>query len=291
MLLLLLLVAGGEGLAGRLGRPSAKKGLCIPPGENFHCGDLEAFPRATWWYNWHTRSNHEMDGERNKTFCTCSKGGGCGDEPDSPAFIPMIWGYHFDGEWHDDIDDPVADRYPVILGFNEPNRPIRLEGADLSPEEAAEAWIEIQELYPDRVLVSPAPAGGNTHWFDAFFEACEVLGCRIDYLATHDYANYPTNQADRLVENLQMLYNRYGRKIWLTEFALCCTTDLAEVEAFLRAIIPQLEAADFVHRYSWFITRYNDKTFEGEWFLDKVNALFLEDSDELSPVGKLYNQL
>ena len=39
-------------------------------------------------------------------------------------------------------------------------------------------------------------------------QACEVLGCRIDYLATHDYANYPTNQADRLLENLEMLYNR-----------------------------------------------------------------------------------
>ena len=28
----------------------------------------------------------------------------------------------------------------------------------------------IQELYPDKVLVSPAPAGGRTDWFDPFFE-------------------------------------------------------------------------------------------------------------------------
>ena len=27
-----------------------------------------------------------------------------------------------------------------------------------------------QEMYPDRMLVSPAPAGGNTNWFDPFFQ-------------------------------------------------------------------------------------------------------------------------
>ena len=27
-----------------------------------------------------------------------------------------------------------------------------------------------QEMYPDRLLVSPAPAGGNTNWFDPFFQ-------------------------------------------------------------------------------------------------------------------------
>ena len=27
---------------------SAKKGLCIPPGTNFHCGDLAAFHNARW---------------------------------------------------------------------------------------------------------------------------------------------------------------------------------------------------------------------------------------------------
>ena len=27
---------------------SSKKGLCIPPGENFHCGDLGAFKNVRW---------------------------------------------------------------------------------------------------------------------------------------------------------------------------------------------------------------------------------------------------
>ena len=45
---------------------SGKKGLCIPPGKNFHCGDLEAFSRVSWWYNWHTQPNQEVEG-----YCTC----------------------------------------------------------------------------------------------------------------------------------------------------------------------------------------------------------------------------
>ena len=42
------------------------------------------------------------------------------------------------------------------------------------------------------------------------------------------------------MDRLEMLYNRYGkRKIWLTEFAKCCTTKLSEVEDFMREIIPR----------------------------------------------------
>ena len=33
-----------SGLQGK----SVKKGLCIPPGENFHCGDLAAFGNVRW---------------------------------------------------------------------------------------------------------------------------------------------------------------------------------------------------------------------------------------------------
>ena len=61
----------------------------------------------------------------------------------------MVWGYlEDDRPWHDDINDPVADEYSVILGFNEPNH---ADQADIPPEVAASAWMELQNLYPDRV--------------------------------------------------------------------------------------------------------------------------------------------
>ena len=104
-------------------------------------------------------------------------------------------------------------------------------------------------MYPDRLLVSPAPAGGNTNWFDPFFQvkmknifcvtmipipmtirrrfknwkiylcyddpniddnqACEELGCQIDYLATHDYEG----KANKVMNRLEMLYNRRGQDL------------------------------------------------------------------------------
>ena len=77
-------------------------------------------------------------------YCTCETGT-CGPEPPNKQFIPLI----SDQPWHSDISDPVDDKYDTILGFNEPNRGFR--GPDMSPEEAAAAWIEIQTLYPDKV--------------------------------------------------------------------------------------------------------------------------------------------
>ena len=46
----------------------------------------------------------------------------------------------------------------------------------------------IMSRYPDRTLVSPATAGAHTDWMDEFMAECSLLGCRIDYLATHDYS-------------------------------------------------------------------------------------------------------
>ena len=59
----------------------------------------------------------------------------------------------------------------------------------------------------------------------------------------------------------------------------------------LQEIIPRLEAADFVYRYSWFITRYNEKDSDGDWYLDAKNGLLKEDSSEMTEVGRLYNTL
>ena len=61
-------------------------------------------------------------------------------------------------------------------------------------------------------------------------KACEALGCRIDYLATHDYRG----EADKVMQRLELLHQRYGRKIWLTEFAKCCTKDENEVLDFVK---------------------------------------------------------
>ena len=56
----------------------------------------------------------------------------------------------------------------------------------------------------NQILVSPSAAGGgDEEWFERFFE-CEVLGCRIDYLATHDYHG----ETDLVMNRLEELYHR-----------------------------------------------------------------------------------
>ena len=61
-------------------------------------------------------------------------------------------------------------------------------------------------------------------------QACEELGCRIDYLATHDY----DGNANHVMNKLEDLYHRYGKKIWLTEFAVCCTREEEDVINFVK---------------------------------------------------------
>ena len=56
-------------------------------------------------------------------------------------------------------------------------------------------------------------------------------------------------------------------------------------------IIPRLEAADYIFRYSWFISRYNEKDQDGDWYVDTKNGLLKENSTELTEVGRIYNSL
>ena len=90
-------------------------------------------------------ANHDLD---NDYFCTCSSDS-CGPQPTGKTFVPMVWGYiEDDRPWNDDINDPVDEKYDVILGFNEPNH---ADQSDIPPEVAAAAWIELQNMYPDKV--------------------------------------------------------------------------------------------------------------------------------------------
>ena len=162
------------------GSKSTKKGLAVA-NEAFRCGDLEAFHDLNWYWNWGNEFHPE-----------CSVA-----QPKPGDFIPMIWGFWGqigrygrtlrEGKFlQGEVMDIKADPFDTIFGFNEPNH----EGqSNLSPQKAAYAWIDLQEKYPEKILVSPSASPPNTEkWFDDFFSICSELGCRIDYLATHSYS-------------------------------------------------------------------------------------------------------
>ena len=133
-----------------------------------------------------------------------------------------------------------------ILGYNEPNH---IEQANVTGREAAAHWPEIESVAAGQKLVSPAasPCGGNCHgdaleWFDEFFHHCN--GCRVDYIATHIYKC----NATQVMDYLKQVYDRYGKKIWLTEFACPHTHSAARQLTFMKEVLPLLESAQYVFR-------------------------------------------
>merc|ERR1712227_703237 len=200
---------------------SQRKEVCIAP-EYYQCSDLSGFTGASWYYNWGIQPSPLDHPE-------------CAGVPvpESPEFVPMIWG------WYGQQLPPLPD-YDTVLGFNEPNHASQ---ANLSPEAAALGWMELQAAYPDKTLVSPSASPGSYHpedWFEEFFAICEELGCRIDYLATHAYSG----NAQHDMDYLNNLYQRHGRKIWFTEFAKPSTKDPAKELQYMKEILPYLETSD-----------------------------------------------
>ena len=244
---------------------SRKKGICFTR-STFRCGDFNVLNGVHWFYNWGKSGNM-----------------GCGEEDN---FVPMLW--------NDGFNQPPHLNYPIVLGFNEPNFG---EQANMDPWRAAKSWIKIQNAYPDKKLVAPAasPGGNNmgpTEWFDQFFAACEQLGgCRVDYLATHSYSGC----AECDMRYLKDLYNRYHKKIWFTEFAVPNTHDIGKVFDYMGTMLYNLEEADYVERYSWFMAKWDhnkqiigDETKTG-WYLSSINSLFIPGTSELSALGRFYN--
>ena len=89
----------------------------------------------------------------------------------------------------------VADNMTMLLGYNEPNRP---DQVNCPPKETARYYKELNERYPDKIMISPATGGADTDWFDEFYEECLIIGCRIDYLATHLYSGSPQERIEQL---------------------------------------------------------------------------------------------
>jgi len=179
----------------------------------------------------------------------------------------------------------IPPQFQTILAYNEPNRP---EQANMSPLEAALGWMEIQARYEDRELVSPATAGVDTEWMDQFMEECEILGCRIDYIATH---SYKADSAENTINVLRDYSERYGKKIWFTEFAVSNSHDEEEIINYIETLLPLLEHSDFIYKYSWFLSRYYENHDDSGWFwLDSVNSLLELNTSALTRVGEAYNK-
>ena len=62
---------------------------------------------------------------------------------------------------------------------------------------------------------------------------------------------------DERMQTLKEYSQRYGGKqIWLTEFAVNKEDNVDKIVEFIEEFLPRLEFANYIHKYSWFYTRY-----------------------------------
>lgn len=184
---------------------------------------------------------------------------------------------------------------PWVLGFNEPDLSSQ---ANLTPQQAAVLWRQIETLYPRRLLVSPAVSCGDLYWLVRFRLAyqAEFGGWpRFDALAMHCYRWTAAGCAQVLDQYVAWAHDWSAPgqplPIWVTEFAFvpAWATD-AEAEA--RAFVALLERTPEVRRYSPFVSY----TPGGTWYWPDVRAaanpsLFVgPGSTQLTPLGAWYGR-
>ena len=104
-------------------------------------------------------------------------------------------------------------------------------------------------------------------------------------LATHAYSGKA--EYDRVY--LDGLYQRYGKKIWFTEFALPSTTSLEEERNYMEEMLTYLESSEAIWRYSWFVHRWPKDGSGSGWYLDRVISLLDDNQSTLTELGQFYN--
>ncbi len=243
------------------GHAACKRGMAYG---NNSVADLQALsPNVSWWYNWASQPD-------NPNVAAAYAGIGM-------AYVPMLWNGNFDANTL--AAQPLAGSY--LLGFNEPNF---TQQSNLTPEQAAALWPQVEQVARAHHMSIVAPAvnycGGGCNvtdpfaWLDQFLAAC--VNCQIDAIAMHWYAC----DKPALQWYLGQFESRYNKPLWLTEFScLDSSTITADVEAaYMRDALPLLEGDPNVARYAWFTGRSTSQP--------AVNLLGAD--GRLTPLGQIY---
>lgn len=175
--------------------------------------------------------------------------------PEATEFVPTIWGA--DAVNRRELD--AAKRSgSTLLSFNEPDM---AEQANMSVEQALDLWPQLQET--GMRLGAPAVATGADEeggWLDRFMQGAAERGYRVDFIPLHWYgADFSPAATDQLRRYVQSVQDRYGKPVWLTEYALIDFSGAAprypsqqQQADFVRTSTAMLEELPFVERYAWF---------------------------------------
>lgn len=190
--------------------------------------------KCSWAYNWNSTDNGLLRNSLN--------------------FVPMLWSTakeHTD-RWPQNADAMIQSGSTHILSFNECDRP---DQCDLDAASAAAAHVEFVNGYAGRVRIgSPAISnsaanGQGLSWLELWVWTCDDLRCEYDFCVTHWYGN----SVENLLKHIASVHEICrGKPVWLTEFAIDGGSD-EQHASFITAVIPQLDAIDYLERYAYFM--------------------------------------
>ena len=223
----------------------------------------------TWWYNWY----HQPDAQVADVYPNYGM-----------EFVPMAW----NGGFNEQAMRNYLSAHPeveYVLGWNEPNF---LEQANMTPSEAAAEWPRLEAIADEFGLKIVSPAmnfcgncvteNGTTYtdpveYLDDFFAAC--TDCRVDVISIHAYMG-----TVGALEWYVGLFEKYGKPIWLTEFANWENDPtLEDQKRFMVHAVDYLENEPSIERYAWFTGRHNGPPYIG---------LLERQSGVLSELGQIY---
>jgi len=246
---------------------SPKRGIAY--GQNSVADLMALKPGVSWWYNW----GRIPENDTNANYASIGV-----------EYVPMAWGKLNDNEVQTFIDN-IKPGAKYLLAFNEPNFN---DGARLTPQEAVNAWANVEKVAAAKnleiVSASPAYNGPNNYggfsdpvaWHDQFFLLCPT--CKVDYIAFHTYDN-TAGSVIGVTGNLK----KYNRPVWVTEFANRVIQSEADKISFMKTIVSSFENDPDIYRYSWFTGRV-----PADWTDMQEGQLLSPTSGVLKPIGTAY---
>ena len=184
----------------------SKKGIGIWQSQVGQIKDMN----LSWYYNW---SPNPLTGvEKNIDF------------------VPMIWGNVTENNAaHEWIKSEKYKEHRFLLTFNEPDFP---DQANMTPEQAVEAWKYIKPIVDDEKVDVSSPVvaiptvfyedenndyrtvGG---WFGKYNQLMNISNYHDEFTTVHFYFDYP---GDWILDIFKKIHEKTGKKIWITEWGV-----------------------------------------------------------------------
>lgn len=203
-----------------------------------------------------------------------------GVQPNDIEFVPMIFHGRDPGRVKDSISTKVLPaikngRVKKLLAFNEPDRE---EQGNTTPEEALALWPVLESAGVP--LCSPSATHADDEWMERFMKGVDKHDFRVDYIGVHSYGGA---DAKKFKDKLRKIYELHGKRpLLVTEFACAdwkaesleanrCSP--AKVLAFMKEVLPWMEAQDWIAGYAWFSFRPDSKPGSTSALFDEAGAL------------------